>query len=114
LSVDLFLFSGLLRPYKGWDVLLEAFAEVKRMRPEAVLLLAGEPWGEAKLLAVAAGANVRRRGLDFAVGATLGAPRRLSPEDVALLASMNVPNPLVRQRASRRSPRARSSSAISR
>ena len=46
-----FLFSGLLRPYKGWDVLLEAFAQVKRRIPDAVLLLAGEPWGEAKLLA---------------------------------------------------------------
>ncbi len=50
-GVPVFLFSGLLRPYKGWDVLLEAFAEVKRALPDAVLLLAGEPWGEAKLLA---------------------------------------------------------------
>jgi glycosyltransferase involved in cell wall biosynthesis len=50
-GAPVFLFSGLLRPYKGWDVLLEAFAEVKRVLPEAVLLLAGEPWGEAKLLA---------------------------------------------------------------
>lgn len=50
-GVPVFLFSGLLRPYKGWDVLLEAFAEVRRALPEAVLLLAGEPWGEAKLLA---------------------------------------------------------------
>lgn len=50
-GAPVFLFSGLLRPYKGWDVLLEAFAEVKRRIPDAVLLLAGEPWGEAKLLA---------------------------------------------------------------
>ncbi len=49
--MPVFLFSGLLRPYKGWDVLLEAFAELRRTLPEAVLLLAGEPWGEAKLLA---------------------------------------------------------------
>lgn len=49
-GVPVFLFSGLLRPYKGWDVLLEAFAEVRRQLPAAVLLLAGEPWGEAKLL----------------------------------------------------------------
>jgi molybdopterin molybdotransferase len=49
-------------------------------------------------LTVAPGAHVRRRGLDFAAGAGLAAPRRLTPEDVALLASMNVPAPLVRRR----------------
>lgn len=46
-----FLFSGLLRLYKGYDVLLEAFAEVRRAVPGALLVLAGEPWGEAKALA---------------------------------------------------------------
>jgi glycosyltransferase involved in cell wall biosynthesis len=50
-GAPVFLFSGLLRPYKGWDVLLEAFAEVRRALPDAILLLAGEPWGEAKALA---------------------------------------------------------------
>jgi glycosyltransferase involved in cell wall biosynthesis len=50
-AAPVFLFSGLLRPYKGWDVLLEAFAEVRRALPDALLLLAGEPWGEAKALA---------------------------------------------------------------
>lgn len=50
-GAPVFLFSGLLRPYKGWDVLLEAFATMRRALPDAVLLLAGEPWGEAKLLA---------------------------------------------------------------
>jgi len=40
-GAPVFLFSGLLRPYKGWDVLL---------LPDALLLLAGEPWGEAKAL----------------------------------------------------------------
>jgi glycosyltransferase involved in cell wall biosynthesis len=49
-GAPVFLFSGLLRPYKGWDVLLEAFATLRRAVPDAVLLLAGEPWGEAKLL----------------------------------------------------------------
>lgn len=49
-GAPVFLFSGLLRPYKGWDVLLEAFAATRRAIPDAVLLLAGEPWGEAKLL----------------------------------------------------------------
>lgn len=50
-GAPVFLFSGLLRPYKGWDVLLEAFAGVRRELPEALLLLAGEPWGEANALA---------------------------------------------------------------
>ncbi len=50
-GVPVFLFSGLLRPYKGWDVLLEAFEAVRRSLPDALLLLAGEPWGEAKALA---------------------------------------------------------------
>jgi len=39
-----FLAFGLLRPYKGTDVLLEAFARLDSGR-RAVLLLAGEPWG---------------------------------------------------------------------
>jgi glycosyltransferase involved in cell wall biosynthesis len=50
-AAPVFLFSGLLRPYKGWDVLLRAFAAVRRELPDAILLLAGEPWGEAKALA---------------------------------------------------------------
>jgi glycosyltransferase involved in cell wall biosynthesis len=50
-GVPVFLFSGLLRPYKGWDVLLRAFGDVRRVLPDALLLLAGEPWGEAKALA---------------------------------------------------------------
>jgi len=36
------------------------------------------------------GANIRPSGSDFSAGATLPAPRRLSPADVALIASMNV------------------------
>ena len=47
LGVPVFLFSGLLRPYKGWDVLLRAFPAVRKEFPEALLVLAGEPWGEA-------------------------------------------------------------------
>lgn len=50
-DVPVFLFSGLLRLYKGYDVLLEAFAGVRRALPDAILVLAGEPWGEAKALA---------------------------------------------------------------
>jgi molybdopterin molybdotransferase len=49
-------------------------------------------------VAVAAGANVRARGLDFAAGATIAAPRRLSPEDIALIASMNAPWIVARRR----------------
>ena len=49
-GAPLFLFSGLLRLYKGWDVLLEAFSAVRRELPSALLILAGEPWGEAKAL----------------------------------------------------------------
>lgn len=36
------------------------------------------------------GPNIRRRGADFAAGATLAAPRRLRPADLALLAAMNI------------------------
>lgn len=46
-----FLFTGLLREYKGWDLALEAFAGVRAERPDAILVLAGEPWGDARALA---------------------------------------------------------------
>ena len=36
-------------------------------------------------------ANLRRAGADFAQGTTIEAPRRLSAQDIALLASMNIP-----------------------
>ena len=58
-DVPLFLFSGILRPYKGWDVLLEAFAAVRREVPEAHLVLAGEAWGAARALPARAPAGVR-------------------------------------------------------
>lgn len=38
------LFFGAIRPYKGLDVLLRAFARVARRRPEALLVIAGRPW----------------------------------------------------------------------
>jgi len=41
------LFFGLMRPYKGVDVLLEAVAQLPAEAP-LVLLLAGEPWGEVE------------------------------------------------------------------
>lgn len=58
-DVPLFLFSGILRPYKGWDVLLEAFAAARRGVPEAQLVLAGEAWGAARDVPVRAPAGVR-------------------------------------------------------
>jgi glycosyltransferase involved in cell wall biosynthesis len=59
LDAPVFLFSGLLRPYKGWDVLLDAFAALRREVPRALLVLAGEPWGEARRLEAWAPAGVR-------------------------------------------------------
>jgi glycosyltransferase involved in cell wall biosynthesis len=37
---------GNIRPYKGVDVLLRAFAEVVREDPDALLMIAGQPWGD--------------------------------------------------------------------
>lgn len=58
-DVPLFLFSGILRPYKGWDVLLEAFAAAQREVPEAQLVLAGEAWGAARDVPARTPAGVR-------------------------------------------------------
>lgn len=44
----LFLFTGLLRPYKGWQLLLDALPAVRARYPRALVALAGEPWGDAK------------------------------------------------------------------
>ena len=42
--------------------------------------------------------NIRPKGGDFAIGDTVSAPRRLTPADVALLASMNIAEvPVVRR-----------------
>lgn len=43
-------------------------------------------------------AYVRPAGTDFSIGDALSAPRRLSPQDVALLAAMNLPKVPVRKR----------------
>jgi glycosyltransferase involved in cell wall biosynthesis len=59
LDAPVFLFSGILRPYKGWDLLLEAFRIVRRAVPDALLVLAGEPWGDAARLAAEAAAASR-------------------------------------------------------
>jgi molybdopterin molybdotransferase len=49
--------------------------------------------GQAK-----AGDNIRPRGQDFAEGATLPVPRRLTANDIALLAAMNIPQVTVARR----------------
>ncbi len=55
----LFLFTGLLRPYKGWDVLLQAFQKVQPEIPDALLVFAGEPWGDAKRAVSVEGPAIR-------------------------------------------------------
>ena len=45
-----------------------------------------------------AGDNIRPRGQDFAAGASLSVPRRLKANDLALLASMNIPTVAVARR----------------
>ncbi|WP_372841606.1 gephyrin-like molybdotransferase Glp [Phaeovulum sp.] len=42
--------------------------------------------------------NIRRRGQDFAAGAELAAPLRLTPRHIGLLAAMNVPSVVVARR----------------
>ncbi|MEO6326187.1 MAG: glycosyltransferase family 4 protein [Thermoanaerobaculia bacterium] len=49
-GVPVFLFTGLLRPYKGWDLLLDAFGRVRSFFPDALLVFAGEAWGDARAL----------------------------------------------------------------
>ncbi len=85
LEAIVFLFSGLLRPYKGWDILLDAFAALRRHIPSALLVLAGEPWGDARRLEAWAPAGVRlelrylpekERGLWFAAADAVVCPYR--------------------------------------
>lgn len=42
LHARVILFFGYIRPYKGLDILLQAFSQVQKKIPEAVLLIAGE------------------------------------------------------------------------
>lgn len=41
------LFFGNIRAYKGVDVLLDAFADVRAAVPGAILVIAGQPWKDA-------------------------------------------------------------------
>ncbi|HSB63249.1 MAG TPA: glycosyltransferase [Thermoanaerobaculia bacterium] len=84
-DAPVFLFSGLLRPYKGWDLLLDAFAALRKEVPSALLVLAGEPWGKARRLEAWAPAGVRlelrylserERGLWFAAADAVVCPYR--------------------------------------
>ena len=79
------IFTGAPVPEGADAVLIQenADAEGDRVRPTA---------------AVAAGANIRPAGVDFAEGAALSAPRRLAPADVALIAAMNAPEIAARRR----------------
>lgn len=44
LTQKVVLLFGAIRPYKGVDIAIEAFAKVVKEVPEAVLLVAGKPW----------------------------------------------------------------------
>lgn len=61
-DAPVFLFFGFIRPYKGLDILLDAWAEVVRKIPEAVLVVAGEFYADEDALraqAAALGNSVR-------------------------------------------------------
>lgn len=56
-DVPVVAFAGLIRPYKGLDVLLDAWPAVRAARPDALLVVAGRVLGdpvEARLRALAA------------------------------------------------------------
>lgn len=43
-TAKVLLFFGIIRDYKGLDVLLEAFAKVRQNTPDAYMIVAGKPW----------------------------------------------------------------------
>ena len=55
-DAPVFLFFGFVRRYKGLDVLLDAWADVVRRLPEAVLVVAGEFYADEEALRRQAGA----------------------------------------------------------
>ncbi len=82
-DAPLFLFGGILRPYKGWDVLLGAFRRLRRDVASAHLVFAGEPWGDAGLLREEENVrlrleylSVRERALWFAASDAVVCPYR--------------------------------------
>lgn len=79
------IFTGAPVPKGGQHVVIQE--DVDRTGDEITIL---ETLGD--------GPNIRASGNDFARGSELPGPRRLSPSDVALLASMNIPKvPVVRR-----------------
>jgi glycosyltransferase involved in cell wall biosynthesis len=42
------LFFGIIRPYKGLDILLRALAHVRESHPDVLLVIAGQVWGDWK------------------------------------------------------------------
>ena len=61
-DAPVFLFFGFIRRYKGLHVLLDAWAEVVRQRPDAVLVVAGEFYADEDAIrqqAAALGGSVR-------------------------------------------------------
>jgi len=79
------LFWGLVRPYKGVDLLLEALAALPREAADWRLVVAGEPWGDAA-------ADLPRRAARLGIGHRVRLDLRWVPEaDVpALLAAANL------------------------
>ncbi len=67
-DAEVVLLFGHLRPYKGLDVLLDAFCGVRARRPHARLLVVGQDWGTAG----AAEAHIAALGLADAVTLRLG------------------------------------------
>lgn len=60
------LYFGNIRPYKGVDTLLEAFQIISQKLPEAVLLIAGQPWMDwkpyqARIASLGIGSRVKTR-----------------------------------------------------
>lgn len=72
------IFTGAPVPAGADTVLIQENAE--RKGEEIIIAEAPAP-----------GANIRAAGLDFKAGSRIAAPRRLSPADIALAASMNAP-----------------------
>lgn len=58
-DAEVILFFGFIRPYKGLDDLLEAFARLSARRPRAHLLVVGECWDRPARYATFAGPRCR-------------------------------------------------------
>ncbi len=74
-DAEVVLAFGNIRPYKGLATLIEAFACVRRRRPHARLVIAGQPWGPWEPYQ----RMIRAHGLDGAATTMLG----FIPEETA-------------------------------